>query len=105
MTAVNDRLDVAANIVSIPDKIPAWQRGYARRLVAVDVLGVSLAVGMAQWMRFGGLDGEIAATRYINYPVVSLAIGLTWMAALSINHSRSTRVIGSGAEEYRRVLL
>ncbi len=37
--------------------------------------------------------------------MVSIAIAVIWMAALSINHSRSARVIGSGAEEYRRVWL
>ncbi len=37
------------------------------------------------------------------YLEVSAAIAVLWMAALSINNSRSVRVIGSGAEEYRRV--
>lgn len=105
MTAVNERLEVAANIVPIPAKLPAWQRGYARRLVAIDVVGVALAVGLAQWLRFGGLNGEVQTYRYVDYTLVSAAIAVVWMAALSINHSRSPRVIGSGAEEYRRVLL
>ncbi|MEW5811276.1 MAG: sugar transferase [Actinomycetota bacterium] len=105
MTTVNERQDVLANIVPIPTKIPPWQRGYSRRLLAVDLAAVVLAVGLAQWLRFGGFDGDIAAHSYINYPVVSLVIAVVWMAALSINHSRSPRIIGSGAEEYRRVLL
>ena len=105
MTAVNDRLEVAANIVPIPTKLPAWQRGYSRRLVAIDLLGVALAVGLAQWLRFGGLTGTMSFYRYIDYTLVSIAIAVVWMAALSINHSRSPRIIGSGAEEYRRVSL
>ncbi|QZY48973.1 sugar transferase [Mycolicibacterium austroafricanum] len=105
MTAVNDRLAVAANIVPIPNRLPAWQQGYARRLVAIDLLGVLLAVGLAQWLRFGGLSGEVSAYRYIDYTVVSAAIAALWMLALSINRSRSPRVIGAGAEEYRRVWL
>lgn len=105
MTAVNDRLEVSANIVPIPTKIPAWQRGYSRRLIIVDGCGVIAAVGLAQWLRFGGLAGEMETTGYLAYPVVSVAIAALWMTALSINHSRSPRVIGSGAEEYRRVLL
>lgn len=105
MTAVNDRLEVSANIVPIPTKAPAWQRGYARRLVALDLFGVLLAVGLAQWLRFGGLGGEVSTFRYLDYVVVSVAIAVLWMAALSINNSRSTRIIGSGAEEYRRVWL
>lgn len=105
MTAVNDRLDVAANIVSIPTKVPAWQRGYSRRLVVVDLVGVVLAIGLAQWLRFGGLSGEVSTFRYVGYTTVSLSIAAIWLAALSIIHSRSTRVIGCGAEEYRRVWL
>ncbi len=105
MTAVNDRLDVSANIVPIPTKVPAWQRGYARRLIAIDLLGVLMAVGLAHWVRFGGLGTEVSAFRYVDYAVVSVLLAIVWMAALSINNSRSTRIIGSGAEEYRRVWL
>ncbi|WP_163769260.1 sugar transferase [Mycolicibacterium parafortuitum] len=105
MTAVNDRLDVSANIVPIPNKVPSWQRSYSRRLVAIDFVAVVAAVGLAQWMRFGGLGGEVSTFRSLDYAFVSAGIALLWMAALSINNSRSTRIIGSGAEEYRRVWL
>ncbi|MBB2991288.1 exopolysaccharide biosynthesis polyprenyl glycosylphosphotransferase [Mycolicibacterium iranicum] len=105
MTAVNERLEVAANIVPIPTRVPAWQQGYARRLLIIDLIAVLTAVGLAQWVRFGGLGGEVATFQYLDYIVVSLLIAATWMVALSINNSRSTRVIGSGAEEYRRVWL
>ncbi|QRZ08339.1 sugar transferase [Mycolicibacterium austroafricanum] len=105
MTAVNDRVDVVANIVPIPAKAPAWQRGYSRRLVAIDLLGVVLAVGLAQWLRFGGLNGEVSTFRYVDYTMVSVGLAALWMGALAINNSRSTRIIGCGAEEYRRVWL
>ncbi|WP_197382496.1 sugar transferase [Mycolicibacterium mengxianglii] len=110
MTAVNDRFEASAKpdahvIASVPSRLPAWQRGYATRLILVDVVGVLLAVGLAQWLRFGGLTGEVATHRFIDYPSVSVAIAASWLFALSINHSRSPRIIGSGAEEYRRVLL
>lgn len=105
MTAVNDRLEAPANIVPIPGKIPTWQQGYALRLVAIDLVGVILAVALAQWLRFGGLTENVATYRYIEYIFVSVGIAVIWMLALSINRSRSPRVIGSGAEEYRRVWL
>ncbi len=69
------------------------------------MIGVAFAVGLAQWLRFGGLSGEVSTYRYVDYTVVSVAIAVIWMAALSINHSRSPRIIGCGAEEYRRVVL
>lgn len=105
MTALNERLEVAANIVPIPAKVPAWQRGYARRLVVVDLIAIGLAVGLAHWFRFGGLGTEVVTFGNLDYAVVSILLAVVWMAALSINNSRSTRVIGSGAEEYRRVWL
>ncbi|WP_163726138.1 sugar transferase [Mycolicibacterium psychrotolerans] len=105
MTAVNDRVDVSANIVAIPAKVPAWQRGYSRRLVALDAAGVLAAVGLAQFLRFGGLGGEAAAPGFVDYPLLSVAIAAIWLVALTINHSRSPRIIGSGTEEYRRVWL
>ncbi|TDL10055.1 sugar transferase [Mycolicibacterium obuense] len=107
MTAVNEQVEVAANIAPIPMKVPAWQRGYARRLVFVDVVGVLAAVGLAQWLRFGALTGGVSTSTFqnVDYALVSGAIAAAWLAALTINHSRSTRIIGSGAEEYRRVLL
>ncbi len=64
-----------------------------------------MAVGLAHWVRFGGLGTEVSAFRYVDYAVVSVLLAIVWMAALSINNSRSTRIIGSGAEEYRRVWL
>ena len=103
MTALNERLETPANIFPLPKKIPAWQRGYARRLVAIDFVGVVLAVGLAQWLRFGALPGTVPAYQYLDYTKVSVGIAVSWVLALSINRSRSPRVIGSGAEEYRRV--
>lgn len=105
MTAVNDQLVAPANIVPIPGKIPTWQQGYALRLVAIDVLGIVMAVGLAQGLRFGAVSADIASYRGVDYTVVSIGIAVLWIAALSINRSRSPRVIGSGAEEYRRVWL
>lgn len=103
MTAVNDRLESPADVVPVPEQLPAWQQGYSRKLGAVDLMGVLLAVGLAQWVRFGALPPAETAYKYSNYLVVSVAISIIWMTALSINHSRSPRIIGSGAEEYRRV--
>lgn len=105
MTAVDDRFEVTASVVSMPMKISAWRQGYSRRLVVVDLIGVVLAVSLAQWLRFGGLGGAVSSYRYIDYTMVSTVIAVSWMAGLSINHSRSHRVIGTGAEEYRRVFL
>jgi exopolysaccharide biosynthesis polyprenyl glycosylphosphotransferase len=82
-----------------------WQRTYARRLALSDMVAVVVAVGVAQWVRFGFAPsgGALPLLRNITYLEVSVAIAIGWMAALTINGARSTRIIGSGVEEYRRV--
>ena len=106
MTALNEHFSAPANLVSIPGKIPTWQQAYALRLVGVDFLAIILAIALAQWLRFGTTVPGLEQSGLVwNYTVVSGLIAVVWMAALSINRSRSSRVIGSGAEEYRRVWL
>ncbi|MEI8082064.1 MAG: sugar transferase [Actinomycetes bacterium] len=70
-----------------------------------DLAAVMAAVGIAQAIRFGSssVNASVAVARSITYTEVSIAIAIGWMAALAINGARSTRVIGSGIEEYRRV--
>lgn len=82
-----------------------WQLKYSNWLVLSDLLAIILAVGFADWVRFGGSPSAAALPflRGFTYVEVSAVIAVSWIAALSINHSRSERVIGSGIEEYRRV--
>jgi exopolysaccharide biosynthesis polyprenyl glycosylphosphotransferase len=81
----------------------SWRVDYARRLIVVDVIGVLLSVNVAQWLRFGGLLSTGETYRTVDYTAVSLIVAVAWLSALSINNSRSVRIIGVGAEEYRRV--
>ena len=82
-----------------------WQATYARWLALTDLVAVMAAVGIAQAVRFGSASTNASAAllRGITYTEISIAIVIGWMAALAINGARSTRVIGSGIEEYRRV--
>lgn len=84
-----------------------WQGRYARWLFWMDLSAVVLAVGFAQWIRFGSSKdgGYLGLLHEVTYLEISIAIAAIWTAVLAINHSRSPRVIGSGVEEYRRVWL
>jgi exopolysaccharide biosynthesis polyprenyl glycosylphosphotransferase len=81
----------------------AWRSGYARRLLIVDVIVVVAAVVVAQWLRFGGLPGVGTLYRAVDYPTVSAGIIVAWLLFLAIYRTRSPRIIGAGAEEYRRL--
>lgn len=84
-----------------------WQADYARRLSISDLLVVSAAVVAAQVMRFGGAEEPpltSALPLEVGYTVVTLVLVLAWFAILTLAGTRSLRVIGSGTEEYRRLL-
>lgn len=73
-----------------------------------DSAAVALSVGLAQLLRFGWPtephQNYLSGSGH-SYLMVSVGLGLGWIATLAINHSRSPRIIGSGAEEYRRVVV
>jgi exopolysaccharide biosynthesis polyprenyl glycosylphosphotransferase len=80
-----------------------WRRRYARLLLLLDLIGVVVAVAFAQWLRFGSPLDKGATPPDRSYFEVSVVIAACWMLSLTINNARSQRVIGGGAEEYRRV--
>lgn len=96
MTAVSDQSALPTAVLSPLDRSPSWEHRYARWLIVADVVAIVSAVALAQRVRFGNSPGPA-------YLELSIGVVAMWVSALWINHSRSTRIIGSGAEEYRRV--
>lgn len=95
--------EVTANAVAPQRKPELWHLCYSRRLMGVDLVAITVAVGAAQWLRFGSLPSEAMAYHLRHYSVVSVLIAALWLVALTIYRTRSPRVIGSGVEEYRRI--
>lgn len=79
-----------------------WQDQYSARLRISDSVIVFASVMLAQFVRFGdnlttsGYAGPIMTS-------ISLLFVVLWMSFLAVFHTRSTRIIGAGIEEYRRV--
>ena len=103
LTAINDRAVAPARALASTTSAPTWQSTYGRLLIIVDALAIFVAVGMAQWIRFGAEPGAELTSSQLSYVEVSLVIVVAWMLTLAINRSRSPGVVGSGTEEYRRV--
>lgn len=88
----------------------AWQRKYARRLYLTDFLTIVLAVFGSQfvWQSSRAADLQIQLTQLrtfsFGYSIVSIALCLLWMLSLRLFDTRDNQVIGSGAEEYRRLV-
>ncbi len=99
-------------LFSAPDREPIgppvadrvrWQKHYAFWLAVTDVAVVVGAVLLAQYLRFG--HTVLADSGWTNRSTgCSLLFALLWLAALTVFHTRSPRVIGDGFNEYQLVI-
>lgn len=79
-----------------------WQHRYSARLRITDAAIVCAAVALAQLVRFGdapntsGYPGQLMT-------LFSALFAALWLSSLSMFQTRSTRIIGAGIDEYRRI--
>ncbi|NNH70814.1 sugar transferase [Nocardia uniformis] len=85
-----------------------WQAEYVRRLRITDALVVCGAIALAQLIRFGGPNNDApldwAGDARIGYSVISVLLALTWVGFLAVGNTWSPTAIGTGPEEYRRLI-
>lgn len=82
-----------------------WERTIRNWWFVSDFAVVLGAVGLAQFLRFGeNTSAPALRFSFLNYSVVSAGIVMVWMVTLGIYGTRSTRILGNGLEETRRVL-
>jgi exopolysaccharide biosynthesis polyprenyl glycosylphosphotransferase len=81
----------------------SWQRRYAATLRISDFFVVSAAVLLSQFVRFGPTWTPPDYPHYYVTTYSALFIA-AWLCALTAFRTRSPRLIGTGVEEYRRVL-
>jgi exopolysaccharide biosynthesis polyprenyl glycosylphosphotransferase len=75
----------------------AWAKDYLRRVALADLGCAILGVFVAVQLRFGS---HVTAT----YVVISLGLPVLWLAALSLAGGYDVRFIGTGSDEFRKVL-
>lgn len=80
-------------------RMPDWVRSYRARALAVDWACASVAAAVAFFVRFGEFTAY--ATPYL---VLSTALPLVWVCAVTLNRAYEPRMIGIGSEEFRRVV-
>jgi FlaA1/EpsC-like NDP-sugar epimerase len=78
-------------------RISNWARDYLQRAAVVDLGCAAAGVLAATQIRFGN---DVART----YLALSLALPLLWVAALWLAGAYDARFIGTGSDEFRRVL-
>jgi exopolysaccharide biosynthesis polyprenyl glycosylphosphotransferase len=109
MTAVGGAHTVKDRPSEDGTRPPDWARSYATRLVVTDLVVIAWAVVGTQIAWFGTLDTELNLSKYrggfaLNYSLVSIILILAWLVFLALFASRDERVIGTGNNEYKRVL-
>ncbi len=98
MTTTNQRLGAAS-------RLERWQRDYAARLFATDLVVIVAAVFGSQFLRFGeNAAAQRIAEQSISYTLVSLVLITVWMVALDLFATRDHTIIGAGSTEYRRLV-
>ena len=75
----------------------AWARDYVRKAALADLGCAVVAVFAAVQLRFGN---HVTAT----YVALSLALPLLWLAALGVAGAYDVRFVGTGSDEFRKVL-
>lgn len=82
-----------------------WSVKYARRLVITDVVAIVFAALVTHLATLAPWDTwEITNPGGLLSVTFSLAIAAAWLVALNLGESRHSRVIGLGADEYKRVV-
>ncbi|MET4147144.1 sugar transferase [Arthrobacter sp. UYCo732] len=84
--------------------VRGWRARYTYRLRLIDAGIVIWAMAGAYGIRFGFADIENTNVREVDYAVLSVALVIAWWLMLEIWGSRESRVLGSGSEEYKRVI-
>jgi exopolysaccharide biosynthesis polyprenyl glycosylphosphotransferase len=96
-------LEGAKSKTTAPTRRSNWAADIRRRLLVTDFILIGLTVSAAQLARFGLDDGPAAAIPSDN-TFVSIILAAAWLGALGINQSRAAQVLGTGNEEYKRVI-
>ena len=85
-------------------KSATWYQTYSRILLGLDAVAVTVATWFAYWERGGDPFWFEQSEGFLTLPMVSIMLILCWMAALAVVRSRVPQLLGTGAEEYQRVV-
>src|SRR5690348_5983681 len=78
-------------------RLASWNRDYLRKAALADFGCGVVGVFIAAQIRFGS---EVTST----YLALSLALPVLWIAALWLAGAYDVRIIGTGSDEFRKVL-
>jgi exopolysaccharide biosynthesis polyprenyl glycosylphosphotransferase len=84
---------------------PAWMSHYVHRVLAVDVVAVLVASGLAKLARFGEGRGQLHLNSvHIPYIWVAAVAVPVWLLVMAATGAYDRRELGVGTEEFRRIV-
>jgi exopolysaccharide biosynthesis polyprenyl glycosylphosphotransferase len=83
--------------------LPDWRARTSRRLRVVDAFVIVWAISGAYIVRFGFESELVVSGQDFSYIWLSVALAIAWWLMLGAWNTRQSRVLGSGADEYKRV--
>lgn len=91
----------------VPNRVDSsrWTNAYARRLLATDALVLiwSYVATHLVWWAYEGFDADSDALAWWWLVVSAELVGI-WLLALAVADTRDPRIVGSGPEEYKRIV-
>ncbi|WP_404497546.1 sugar transferase [Arthrobacter sp. GAS37] len=81
-----------------------WRSKYSKRLFAFDAVAIGWGVAGAYFVRFRSPVSPTPTGDDFGYAVFSLSLAGCWWLMLHFWGSREPMILGSGAEEYKRVI-
>jgi exopolysaccharide biosynthesis polyprenyl glycosylphosphotransferase len=109
MTAVGESKAASVGPGEVIQTRPEWSRSFALRLAITDFVVITWAVIGTQIAWFGTLNSELNVSEYrggfgLSYTLVSVVLIAAWVVVLAVFETRDARVIGTGNNEYKRVV-
>lgn len=95
---------VGERIILTTRDIGYWRRSYPTKLRLIDAGVIVWAVAGAYGVRFGFADLAGPQSSEVAYLLLSAFLLVVWWSMLEFWGARDARVLGSGSEEYKRVL-
>jgi len=84
---------------------PRWRSTYAQTALLLDLAFAGAAFTLAAALRFGFTDAQLAAAdANISYRLVAVLLVPLWVGMLALSGAYESKHIGTGSDEYRRVL-
>ena len=80
-----------------------WRTKIGFQIIFVDILSISIALLFGLSIRFPILLSSNFSKFEFYYFLFAIGLGLIWILILSLNGSRDLRILGFGADEYKKV--